>query len=145
MQKILTTLTSVFLLQRDTLLLEASNVARCVSKGKSEPFECRNHIRVLQPLGDGERLYVCGTNAHSPKDWVVYVSRHQKYHFIYFVLFLCIYNSWTICTFMNFNNDITTVASQLKQKYYLCSGFGWRPFLLKGSFVVYYIYYIYFI
>ncbi|KAA5557042.1 hypothetical protein F3G48_33060, partial [Pseudomonas aeruginosa] len=36
--------------------------------------ECRNHIRVLQPLGDGERLYVCGTNAHSPKDWVVYVS-----------------------------------------------------------------------
>lgn len=60
--------------QRDALLLEASNVARCVSKGKSEPFECRNHIRVLQPLGDGERLYVCGTNAHSPKDWVVYVS-----------------------------------------------------------------------
>lgn len=60
--------------QRDALLLEASNVARCVSKGKSEPFECRNHIRVLQSLGDGERLYVCGTNAHSPKDWVVYVS-----------------------------------------------------------------------
>ncbi|XP_045492185.1 semaphorin-2A-like isoform X1 [Colias croceus] len=60
--------------ERDALLLEASNVARCVSKGKSEPFECRNHIRVLQPLGDGERLYVCGTNAHSPKDWVVYLN-----------------------------------------------------------------------
>lgn len=45
-----------------------------MSKGKSEPFECRNHIRVLQPIGDGERLYICGTNAHSPKDWVVYVS-----------------------------------------------------------------------
>lgn len=67
--------------QRDALLLEASNVARCVSKGKSEPFECRNHIRVLQPLGDGERLYVCGTNAHSPKDWVVYVSSYYIIHY----------------------------------------------------------------
>ncbi|KAL4708790.1 hypothetical protein ACJJTC_011754 [Scirpophaga incertulas] len=60
--------------ERDALLLEASNVARCVSKGKSEPFECRNHVRVLQPIGDGERLYICGTNAHSPKDWVVYLN-----------------------------------------------------------------------
>ncbi|KAI8440221.1 hypothetical protein MSG28_001601 [Choristoneura fumiferana] len=60
--------------ERDALILEASNVARCVSKGKSEPFECRNHVRVLQPLGDDERLYVCGTNAHSPKDWVVYLN-----------------------------------------------------------------------
>lgn len=60
--------------ERDALLLEASNVEQCVSKGKSEPFECRNHIRVLQPLGDGERLYVCGTNAHNPKDWVVYLN-----------------------------------------------------------------------
>lgn len=25
-------------------------------------------------MGDGNRLYMCGTNAHSPKDWVIYVS-----------------------------------------------------------------------
>jgi hypothetical protein len=37
-------------------------------------FDCRNHIRVIQPMGDGGRLYMCGTNAHSPKDWVIYVS-----------------------------------------------------------------------
>lgn len=39
-----------------------------------QSFDCRNHIRVIQPMGDGSRLYLCGTNAHSPKDWVVYVS-----------------------------------------------------------------------
>jgi Sema domain len=37
-------------------------------------FDCRNHIRVIQPIGDGTRLYVCGTNAHNPKDWVINVS-----------------------------------------------------------------------
>ena len=58
----------------DSLLLEPSNVANCVSKGKSEKFDCRNHIRVIQPIGDGERLYVCGTNAHNPRDQVVYAN-----------------------------------------------------------------------
>ncbi|XP_059487643.1 semaphorin-2A isoform X2 [Neocloeon triangulifer] len=58
--------------ERDSLQLEPSNVANCVSKGKSEAFDCRNHIRVIQPTGDGTRLYVCGTNAHNPKDWVIY-------------------------------------------------------------------------
>lgn len=33
-------------------------------------------------MGDGSRLYVCGTNAHSPKDWVLYsnlthLPRHE--------------------------------------------------------------------
>lgn len=37
-------------------------------------FDCHNHIRVIQPMGDGSRLYICGTNAHNPKDWVIYVS-----------------------------------------------------------------------
>ena len=37
-------------------------------------YDCRNHIRVIQPMGDGSRLYVCGTNAHNPKDLVIYVS-----------------------------------------------------------------------
>jgi hypothetical protein len=50
----------------DSLLLEANNVGPCVSKGKSESFDCRNHIRVIQPIGNGDRLYVCGTNAHNP-------------------------------------------------------------------------------
>jgi hypothetical protein len=40
-------------------------------------FDCRNHIRVLQPVEGGRRLYVCGTNAHSPKDWVINVSLVQ--------------------------------------------------------------------
>lgn len=42
-------------------------------------FDCHNHIRVIQPMGDGSRLYVCGTNAHNPKDWVVYVSILYRY------------------------------------------------------------------
>lgn len=67
---------------RDSLSLEPSNVANCVSKGKSVHFDCRNHIRVIQPMGDGSRLYICGTNAHSPKDWVIYsnltnLARHE--------------------------------------------------------------------
>lgn len=66
--------------QRDSLSLEPSNVAQCVSKGKLEHFECRNHIRVIQPIGDGHRLYVCGTNAHSPKDWVLYVRKHPHFY-----------------------------------------------------------------
>jgi hypothetical protein len=57
--------------ERDALNLEPTNVASCVSKGKSEHFDCRNHIRVIQSMGDGSRLYICGTNAHNPKDWVV--------------------------------------------------------------------------
>lgn len=27
-------------------------------------------------MGDGKRLYICGTNAHNPKDWVVNVSKN---------------------------------------------------------------------
>ncbi|XP_063365071.1 semaphorin-2A [Cydia amplana] len=69
--------------ERDSINLEPSNVAQCVSKGKSEHFDCRNHVRVIQPMGDGSRLYVCGTNAHSPKDWVLYsnlthLPRHAR-------------------------------------------------------------------
>lgn len=37
-------------------------------------FECRNHIRVIQSMENGSRLYICGTNAHNPKDYVVNVS-----------------------------------------------------------------------
>lgn len=37
-------------------------------------FDCRNHIRVIQSMDNGNRLYICGTNAHSPKDYVIYVS-----------------------------------------------------------------------
>ena len=40
--------------------------------------ECRNHIRVIQPMDSGTRLYVCGTNAHNPKDYVINVSRHYN-------------------------------------------------------------------
>lgn len=38
-------------------------------------YDCRNHIRVIQPIGsDSNKLYICGTNAHNPKDWVINVS-----------------------------------------------------------------------
>ena len=37
-------------------------------------FDCKNHIRVIQPMDNGTRLYICGTNAHSPKDVVIFVS-----------------------------------------------------------------------
>ncbi|KAL1488366.1 hypothetical protein ABEB36_014843 [Hypothenemus hampei] len=57
--------------ERDSLSLEPTDVAKCVSKGKTEHFDCRNHIRVIQSMGNGDRLYICGTNAHNPKDWVI--------------------------------------------------------------------------
>ncbi|XP_017487755.1 PREDICTED: semaphorin-2A-like [Rhagoletis zephyria] len=62
--------------QRDVLILEpsGSDILSCVSKGKREKVECRNHIRVIQPMDSGARLYVCGTNAHNPKDYVINVS-----------------------------------------------------------------------
>ncbi|KAH9506312.1 Semaphorin-2A [Dermatophagoides farinae] len=35
-------------------------------------YDCRNHIRVIQPIGTNhDRFYVCGTNAHNPKDWII--------------------------------------------------------------------------
>ncbi|GIY92151.1 hypothetical protein CEXT_675802 [Caerostris extrusa] len=63
---------NVLLLQVDALFLDPQNVANCVSKGKSERYDCRNHIRVIQPIGDGSKLYLCGTNAHNPRDLVIY-------------------------------------------------------------------------
>ncbi|KAF5305741.1 hypothetical protein FQR65_LT07637 [Abscondita terminalis] len=60
--------------EEDVLILDPSHVENCVSKGKSEHFDCRNHIRVIQPIGDGTQLYVCGTNAHNPKDWIIYAN-----------------------------------------------------------------------
>ncbi|KAH8319899.1 hypothetical protein KR074_008957, partial [Drosophila pseudoananassae] len=60
--------------ERDVLILEptGSDILNCVSKGKREKVECRNHIRVIQPMNfNGQKLYVCGTNAHNPKDFVI--------------------------------------------------------------------------
>ncbi|GIY33105.1 semaphorin-2A, partial [Caerostris extrusa] len=56
----------------DAITIDPSNVPNCVSKGKSEHYDCRNHIRVIQPIGDGNRLYICGTNAHNPMDYVIH-------------------------------------------------------------------------
>ncbi|XP_076336169.1 semaphorin-2A-like isoform X1 [Tachypleus tridentatus] len=58
----------------NSLTIEPLNVARCVAKGKSEVYDCKNHIRIIQPIGDGSRFYVCGTNAFSPMDWVVHAN-----------------------------------------------------------------------
>ncbi|XP_055528942.1 semaphorin-2A isoform X1 [Wyeomyia smithii] len=60
--------------ERDAIVLDpsSSDIRNCVSKGKSEMFDCKNHIRVIQPIDNGNRLYICGTNAHNPKDVVIY-------------------------------------------------------------------------
>ncbi|XP_055916036.1 semaphorin-2A isoform X1 [Eupeodes corollae] len=59
---------------RDVVKLEPTmdDVRSCVSKGKSQVFDCKNHIRVIQSMANGNRLYICGTNAHNPKDYVIY-------------------------------------------------------------------------
>ncbi len=69
---------------RNSMVLKANSVPDCISRGKSLEFDCRNHIRVIQPIGDGSRLYICGTNAHSPRDEVIYanlthLARHEFY------------------------------------------------------------------
>ncbi|KAH8039674.1 hypothetical protein HPB51_008267 [Rhipicephalus microplus] len=33
--------------------------------------DCRNHIRVVQPIRDGSTLYICGTNSRAPTDWQI--------------------------------------------------------------------------
>jgi len=48
-------------------------------------FDCKNHVRVIQSMQQGDRLYVCGTNAHNPKDYVIYVSIQQLHSF------MCVY------------------------------------------------------
>ena len=68
---------------KDSMILEPDNVPNCASRGKDMDFECRNHIRVIQKI-DENRLYICGTNAHSPKDLVIYnnlthLARHEFY------------------------------------------------------------------
>lgn len=59
-----------------------------------QTFECRNHIRVIQSMENGNRLYICGTNAHNPKDYVIYVSLkgRDKYFSSPSELFLVIFS-----------------------------------------------------
>ena len=69
---------------RDSMILKSNSIPNCISRGKSMDYDCRNHIRVIRPIGDGSRLYICGTNAHSPKDEVIYanlthLARHEFY------------------------------------------------------------------
>lgn len=70
-------------------------------------------------MGDGNRLYMCGTNAHLPKDWVIYVSfsllllieKFYKNHAqeIYFNFPLNILNDLNICIVKFFNYDMRTI------------------------------------
>ena len=59
---------------KDSLNMVSNDPNACIIKGKSVEFDCRNHIEVIQPIGDGNRLYICGTNAYSPKDWMIYTN-----------------------------------------------------------------------
>ncbi|KAG9511279.1 Semaphorin-2A, partial [Fragariocoptes setiger] len=57
---------------RDAIRLAPTDPMKCAGKGKSENYDCRNHIKVIQPVGKyGDKLYVCGTNAYNPKDYLI--------------------------------------------------------------------------
>uniref|UniRef100_A0A6G1SMH5 Semaphorin-2A n=2 Tax=Aceria tosichella TaxID=561515 RepID=A0A6G1SMH5_9ACAR len=59
----------------DAIRLEPSDTQKCITKGKSESFDCRNHIKVIQPMTRlGDKLYVCGTNAYNPRDYLVHAG-----------------------------------------------------------------------
>jgi len=67
----------------DSISLDPGSMNNCISKGKSSHFDCRNHIRVIQMV-QGSKLYVCGTNAHAPRDWILHtnlthLSPHESY------------------------------------------------------------------
>ncbi|XP_075534809.1 semaphorin-2A-like [Dermacentor variabilis] len=57
------------------LMAPSDNVNKCgVYRGQhrlGKDVDCRNHIRVVQPIRDGSTLYICGTNARAPTDWQV--------------------------------------------------------------------------
>ncbi|XP_065297784.1 semaphorin-2A-like isoform X2 [Dermacentor albipictus] len=57
------------------LMAPSDNVNKCgVYRGHhrlGKDVDCRNHIRVVQPIRDGSTLYICGTNARAPTDWQV--------------------------------------------------------------------------
>ncbi|XP_076333624.1 semaphorin-2A-like isoform X2 [Tachypleus tridentatus] len=70
--------------EADSLTLTSTSVSNCISKGKSENYDCRNHIRVIQPVGEGNQLYICGTNAYKPMDWIIHANlthlgQHESY------------------------------------------------------------------
>lgn len=67
-------------------------------------FECRNHIRVIQKMNKGNRLYICGTNAHSPKDYVLYVSENY-FHLTYFYKNQCDSNFSIRLVFLNWDKQ----------------------------------------
>lgn len=48
------------------------NSNRCYISGKQKHYDCMNHIRVIQPIGDGSRIYVCGTGAYNPRGLILY-------------------------------------------------------------------------
>ena len=63
-------------------LVKPRNVAKCVSRGESKEFDCRKNVWMIIPIGNGERLYLCGTNAYNPPVQVVSANltslgRHQ--------------------------------------------------------------------
>ncbi|XP_077288843.1 semaphorin-2A-like [Arctopsyche grandis] len=69
--------------EKDSLYLEATDVATCLISGKSEEYECKNHIRVIESIGE-DLLYVCGTNANNPRDLIIYKSlKHLPRHVHY--------------------------------------------------------------
>lgn len=50
----------------------SDHVDSCVMRGGEKDTECRNHIKILQPIRDGTTLYVCGSSAKRPTDFEVH-------------------------------------------------------------------------
>lgn len=69
-------------------------------------------------MGDGNRLYICGTNAHNPKDWVVYVS--ILFNFYFLATFLCTSFCLRIY-FIVMNNLLMYNARSFEYEYKTCS------------------------
>ena len=40
-----------------------------------QSYDCRNHIKVIERVGrHRDKLYVCGTNAYNPRDYLIHAS-----------------------------------------------------------------------
>ncbi|XP_064483153.1 semaphorin-2A-like [Ornithodoros turicata] len=55
-----------------TLTANAAAVTSCATRVTRVDYECKNYIKVIQPIGDGSKLYICGTNANNPMDLEIY-------------------------------------------------------------------------
>lgn len=49
------------------------------ANNETADYQCGNHIKVIQRVKEGDMLYVCGTNAGKPMDWILDVSGYTRW------------------------------------------------------------------